>query len=390
MNITLNSGRIWPSPCARSATLGLASLAVVGGVILSGQARADLPPLSATAIANGATITQAQGFEFVNIGSPGNAPVPREFQDQLQYRPQLGSVDHAFGMSRTEVTYGQYLPFVQSYVQLYGGESASFTFLGSGIVFRGGNDRDPANYSVAPGLMNSPVGVGWRYAARYCNWLSNGRATTAAAFNTGAYEVSTFYVEGSTTPPHERIERLPGAQFFMPTLSEWTKAFYFDGNRYGPGQPGCWQYPTTSDQSPLLGLPSQGGQTSAGLGFRGIRTPLPVVSYPTVMSPWGLFDGSGGAEEWLEEAPVGDYFNFRYTRGTAQMDGLAVTEDTLSWYFVNHTQSADGFGGIRLATTIPTPSSGALLLVTLLLSHRHRTRQTTSRSARLVPTKPNR
>ena len=335
-------------------------LALVGMAACSEFVLADLPPLSPAAMANGASVMRVAGFEFVSIGGLGNAPVPRDMQVGFQYRPQLATVDYNYAVSRTEVTYAEYLPFVRAYVTHFDPTTVpSFNLEGEGILFAGGDTRNPQNYYLRPGYEHSAANVGYRFGARYCNWLNNDRANTAAALSTGAYDASTFlpdYTDGS----QDHVARLPGAKFFMPTLSEWTKAMYFDGNRFGAGQAGYWEFPTASNNVPAFGLPSDGGETSAGLPNIGISTPLPVASYTNAMSPWGLFDGSGGAEEWLEESVSFDPQS-RYTRGTG-FYGSPASGDQIEWVRGLHSLGISNVAGIRIATVIPSVPTGLVVL----------------------------
>ena len=94
-------------------------------------------------------------------------------------------MNYSFAISRTEVTYSEYLPFVRAYASHFG-DDRTFALIGGGIDRLPGSDRDPNNYVIIPGYEHSPVEVGWRYAARFCNWLSNDRRTDAAAFMSGS------------------------------------------------------------------------------------------------------------------------------------------------------------------------------------------------------------
>jgi len=350
---------------AKSITCA-AALAVL--TIVAATAQADLPPLSPRALGNGASITRAAGYEFVTVGNPGNAPVPAQLQDDTGgvVRPDLGVVNYSFAISRTEVTYSEYLPFVRAYASHFG-DDRTFALVGSGIAVLPGSDRDPNNYVIIPGYENSTAEVGWRYAARFCNWLSNDRRSDAAAFMSGSYDASTFGPPDTSLPPQDNYNRQPGARFFLPTLNEWTKAMYYDPSRYGQGQAGYWSYPTSSDIQPAFGLPSAGGESSFALVRRGIFVPLAPASYPSVMSPWGLFDGSGGAAEWLED---GADRRVRYTRGSAQFD---FGSDLIGWDPQSNAQDLSFPMGIRLGMAVPTPSAAlTVVLGSLLLFRRSR------------------
>jgi sulfatase modifying factor 1 len=336
--------------------------------LVAATAQADLPPLSQRALGNGASITRAAGYEFVTIGNPGNAPVPAQLQDDTGgvVRPDLGVVNYSFAISRTEVTYSDYLPFVRAYASHFG-DDRTFALIGRGIDRLPGSDRDPNNYVIIPGYEHSPVEVGWRYAARFCNWLSNDRRSDAAAFMSGSYDASTFGPPDTSLPPQDNYNRQPGARYFLPTLNEWTKAMYYDPSRYSPSQAGYWSYPTSSDSEPVFGLPEEGGESSYFLVNRGLFVPLAPASYPSIMSPWGLFDGSGGASEWLED---GANRRYRYTRGAAQ---FGFGRDLIGWFPELNELDLSLLGGIRLGLVVPTPSAGlTVVLGSLLLVRRSR------------------
>src|SRR5690606_36322403 len=167
--------------------------------------------------------------------------------------------------------------------------------------------------------------MGWRYIARYCNWLHNGMPTGPDAeqwaFETGAYDTSTFTrnPDGSF---NDQRERSPGARFFIPSWDEWVKAVYWDPER-NEGEGGWRMYPY-GDTVPVPGDPDEGGQTNASLNDVGT---FDVGSYPDWTTPWGLLDASGGATEWLEFAS--DNGLLRGAKGTTvstPLDGLPRQE----------------------------------------------------------------
>jgi formylglycine-generating enzyme required for sulfatase activity len=334
--------------------------------IVAATAQADLPPLSPRALGNGASVTRAAGYEFVTVGNPGNTPASRAIQDTPYYRSDLGSVDYTFAIARTEVTYSEYLPFVRAYARHFG-DDPTFALIGRGIAVLPGSDRDPNNYVVKPGYESAVAEVGWRYAARFCNWLSNDRRSDVLAFMSGSYDATTFGPPDTSLPPQDNYNRQPSARFFLPTLNEWTKAMHYDPSRYGPGHAGYWTYPTSADNQPAFGLPAEGGESSSGLANLGYLVTLPPASYPSIMSPWGLFDGSGGAAEWLED---GIDRRSRYTRGSAQ---LGFYSDLIGWDPQANAQDLSFLMGIRLGMVVPTPSAAlTVVLGSLLLFRRSR------------------
>lgn len=252
------------------------------------------------------------------------------------------------------VTTQEWYEFVQAYGPYVDSDFANSTsFTGYGIVQTG-----PSMYYMAPGAVNKPVEVGWRFAAIYCNWLHNNKGSSRESFETGAYDVSTF--GGDPGLFTDQREHSPGARYWLPTHAEWVKAAHFDPDRYGSGLPGYWLYPNSSDVAPVQGAPGV-GQTSAGTTI--LRD---VASYRDVQSPWGLWDVSGGVSEWTEgyEEALDVPLAWRIAEGTGyyglppvlveQFDGIDA------WFF--RAPWASDFG-IRIARAVPTPSGTCVVLL---------------------------
>lgn len=206
--------------------------------------------------------------------------------------------------------------------------------------------------SLLPGVdPQQPTNIGWEYAARYANWLHNGKVNELWAFESGVYDTSTFGENGDGTLTHD-VEPAAGARFWLPRRDEWVKAAHYDPDRYGAGEGGYWQFGDSSDTQPVGDLlPGEGGERNA---FQDL-TVLPVGSFPDVQSPWGLLDISGGEEEWLSEFdPLG--FSLR-TDGTGHGNSWSddpLTEDRLEF----GRSISPGFpNGFRLATVVPAPGS---------------------------------
>ncbi len=134
-------------------------------------------------------------------------------------------------------------------------------------------------YAMVPGTEEYPTNLSWRFAARFCNWLHNDQSLTQGAFESGAYDTSTFTTNPDGTINDQAV-RSPGARFWIPSENEWIKATYYDPNRYGPGQDGYWLQPAGHTEPLISGDPDQGGETSAGTTLFAI----PVGLYATRMS----------------------------------------------------------------------------------------------------------
>src|SRR5262245_20060463 len=255
----------------------------------------------------------------------------------------IGRVDHELRMTRTELTTNQWLEFVDAYTRVNPAAAFDVALYGSHI-FRTSNDPAHFGWTISADAQQAPADMGWYYAARYCNWLCNGKANTLAAFENGAYDASTFPTDGTFGG---QLLHTTGAQFWIPTLDEWTKAMHWDPNKYGPGIGGYWLYPHSKDVPPIGGLPgTPGAETGAGTYDGGGFRIYPVGSYPNAQSPWGLLDGSGGVREWLENAR--DY-DVRATRGSWNPE--STSWDRLD--LINGTHFDIAFAGLRIASAVP-------------------------------------
>jgi formylglycine-generating enzyme required for sulfatase activity len=228
---------------------------------------------------------------WATITHPGNAPYV--YNDFFGREIRVGGVDHEYQISRTETTATEWLEFVRAQApHLDGFEAISPEFMSQYINF----SPVTGDYFVFPGYENVAVEGSWRYGARFCNWLSNDKAINREAFESGAYNVSTFGFnpDGSFT---DQIAHSPGAKYWIPTQDELVKASHWDPNRGGPGTPGYWFYPHSSDTAPVQGAPGV-GETNGGTGDQ-----YDVASYKDVQSPLGLWDTTGGVTEWTESLP---------------------------------------------------------------------------------------
>ncbi|MFT5422845.1 MAG: hypothetical protein ACI89L_000614 [Phycisphaerales bacterium] len=290
------------------------------------------------------------GFDWATVTDVGNRDT-NATEAPLFDGHSVGGVNYTYRISKTEMTAGQWFEFVNAYTPYYDGNPGLTTFKGQWI----GYDSINGTHYLNPAAENFATVVNWRLAARYCNWLHNGKVNEQWAFESGAYDTSTFGVDENNDLTDQR-ERSPGAKFWIPSLDEWVKAMYWDpakDNGEGEELGGYWKYPTSSDEVPVSGVPGV-GETSAGT-----RTVFDVGSYTDVTSPWGLFDGSGGEREWLETLTAGN--TFRMLAGTdylSSADSIALTDridkvDAASVLFAS--------GTLRIAGIVPSPGTSVLV-----------------------------
>lgn len=303
-------------------------------------------------------------LDFVTVGAAGNRATNALETPSYPDTPR-GSVGYEFRMMRTELTIAQHFEFAQAYLQ----------FNPQAIhdpVFRGGLVRTADDRLVMlPGTENTASPTSWHMAARMCNWYHNGKVNEAWAFESGAYDTSTFV----QLPDGSRLDQLTrslGARFWIPSVDEWIKAAYYDPNRYGQGIEGYWQQPNGTNTTLISDYPQNGGQTNAGSGVD-IFSLMPVGQYPGTQSPWGLLDVSGGMIEWLEDLVDVLYSRDRQHAGSFQGQSLYMFRDPIDLVLRGGARAADQALGIRLAAAIPAPGSVLILSCsTLLLTTRRR------------------
>ncbi|MFM9957812.1 MAG: SUMF1/EgtB/PvdO family nonheme iron enzyme [Phycisphaerales bacterium] len=236
------------------------------------------------------------GFQWATITHPGNAPY--SVPPNIGQPRTVGRVDYVYRISKTEMSAADWAPFANANLRIGDPwEIGLEAYFGQMLDIGPGGVLQPRTDIPAGDRLNLGS-VTWYDAARYCNWLHNGKTETREAMEYGAYDLRHVPANppSNITPP----TRLPGATFFIPTGDEWVKAVHFDPNRYGTEQPGYWDYPYSSNLPPVPG-PVGVGTTNAGY-FPDGTDPLAfrVGAYSDVVAPWGLLDASGGRSEWLE------------------------------------------------------------------------------------------
>jgi hypothetical protein len=309
-------------------------------------------------------------FDFVTIGAVGNAPWLGN--DPLGLAHGRGRVDYEYRIGRLEVTTSQWMEFANTYSILGGswtffakptrwGAEVDPTYSGPGQRYRLRDVSDAARIPVN--------GITWRTAAQFANWLHNDKAPSIAALQDGAYDISTFSTNPNQTF-NDQLTHHPGAKYWIPTLDEWIKAAHYDPNRYGAGQGGYWEYKNSSDSLATPGLPGV-GETSAGLLLpNGDEQDIPLGAYFDHVSPWGLWDTSGGMAELLEEAIWPGAFTQRLLAGSYAGDEFWHLRDQLAGLSSRSPNAAAHGDGLRIASSVPTPGVGSVLICLFLAHYR--------------------
>ena len=320
-------------------------------------------------------------FDWATIGAVGNPGLDESIDPFTLGR---GSVDYRYRISKLEITTGQWMEYVNTF-STQGDAYADF-----GRPLNWGAQVDPTydgpgrrwRLRDVPNAGRLPVtSLTWRQAARYTNWLHNNKLSSFDALVTGAYDTTTWgwnKVDGYT----DDERRLPGAKYWIPTLDEWMKAAHYDPNKNGEGEGGWWLHPNGTDDVLTPGLPGEGGQTSGGLNTVNPdgEWEIPLGASEDVTSPWGLYDISGGADEWVEtyideeqraRVFMGSWAGFHawFTFDQAWAMGGAMTPE-----------SSNFSTSFRIASAIPGPGSMVVILVVCSLHGTRRKREERSAS----------
>lgn len=309
------------------------------------------------------------GFDWVTITAPNNEPYNRIDQSSGRRVTGRGSVSYNYRIGRTEVSTAQWLEFYNSASMREG----NIPFVELPVIWGAVQDHDYTGPGTRHRLIDGAsgqwpcVGMTWRTAAVYCNWLHNGKSSDPSAFASGAYDISTFRDNGDIYL--DQAEHSHGALYWIPTLDERMKATHFDPNKDGVG--GWWLYPNGSDTPLTYGIPGV-GQANAGFNLPNDgEAQIPLGAYPDQTTPWGLLDAAGASREFLETIlyiPEQSYRG-RFTSGSFfggfsidRVDAVAsVLPEQLS---TNH--------GLRLASIPSLPGAMSLAMCGVWCSAKRR------------------
>jgi len=317
----------------------------------------------------GTAQAQTYNIDFVTIGDVGNRDTR---PDETPWLPEerIGRVDYEYRIARNKLTTYDYLEFVRAYAPYYEGQINNRNFLGHWLK------ATPDGFGgwvfdTKQGTEGYAASLTWEMAARYANWLHNGKADEKAAFENGVYDTSTFYYADGRY--QHQAEHNPDAKFWLPTIDEYAKAVYWDPEK-NDGEGGYWRYPDGGDETLIAGFPEDGGETIGDTFYNDgyFFGAWDMNQYPDVRSPWGLLDVSGTLPDWLET-----YSNS--TTGSRSLGGSLAHD--IFYSSLDRIDSWDGrspdsspWGSLRLITTVPSPS-GVVPLCAIALGLLHRKRR---------------
>jgi formylglycine-generating enzyme required for sulfatase activity len=318
---------------------------------------------------------------WVTVGNPGNVGEASGWGTG-QGGPEriCGSVAYAYNIGKYEVTAGQYMVFlnavggVDTYA-LYNMDMTRADWGGCGITRSGGGtEGDPYTYAVPPDLANRPVNyVSWGDAARFANWLTNGKPKGVQG--PGTTEAGVYSLNGAITDADLLSVAVPGAEqrgewssgakpyFLLTSEDEWYKAAYYDRDTSS-----YFDYSTSSDTAPGSDMGDASGNNA---NHKGASTyPIDSGKYTTVAgefqnsdSPYGTFDQGGNVWEW-NEAVIGSYRGLR-GGGFGNSDLILSASFRYSDIYFCQPANEDPGVGFRVSV-VPEPATLSLLALLAL------------------------
>ena len=166
--------------------------------------------------------------------------------DNLADTTSYGYVSYQFKIQTYPVTNNEYAGFLNS-VAKDGASTKKLYDTRMSDEARGGIVRTGTfpnyNYSVKANMGDKPVNfVNWFNAARFVNWVSNGRLESPQTTESGVY---TFTLINGQINTSVKINKNNNNSYWIPTESEWYKAAYYDS-----GNTSYFNYATASNSLP--------------------------------------------------------------------------------------------------------------------------------------------
>lgn len=155
----------------------------------------------------------------------------------------IGSVSYGYKIGKFKVTNCEYAEFLNAIASTdtYGLYDPYMSYDRGGIIQEGTNGSHI--YTVRTNMGNKPVlQLTWLDAARYCNWLHNGKPNGPQ--NGGTTEDGAYTLNGIMSS-YYAINKNVSAKYWIPLDDEWYKAAYYNGNNQT-----YWQYATQSNDEP--------------------------------------------------------------------------------------------------------------------------------------------
>ncbi len=298
----------------------------------------------------------ALSIDWVTVGDPGNAP---DTQVMTGYGASTGTtgygaVSYSYRIGKYEVTNAEYVEFLNAVAVT----DTNSLYSGFGFITQSGSSGS-YSYAVGAGNENRPVAfVKFHDTLRFANWLHNGQPTGTQGIGTtegGAYTITAAGIAANS------IVRNAGANIFLTSEDEWYKAAYYDAVSLS-----YFDNPFGTDIAPTCSTPSATPNTANCGPAVGMETV--VGAYTGSISPYGAFDMGGNLSEWNESVDPNFPLEYRVLRGGNYFDNPVAPDTALG--SEKRWGGPIAFGGdiagFRVASLIPEPGTGLLVMTGLI------------------------
>ena len=174
------------------------------------------------------------------------------------------------------------------------------------------SNNGTVSYTIDAGLEDYPVTyVSWFDAARYANWMANGKPSGSQGPTTtenGAYNLAASTIIRNAINPN--TEAPP--TFWLLNESEWYTSAYLKSDATA-----LWAYPTQSNTAPDANGSNPANLANFGSAFDGTT---PVGFFDRSPGPFGTFDQAGNVREWTESLDTSSGAPVRIIRGGSWAD----------------------------------------------------------------------
>jgi len=216
----------------------------------------------------------------------------------------------SFKIANFEITNAQYADFLNAIAKT--NLKNLYSPLMANIGIHKNSNKGPVSYSVDASLEDYPVAyVSWFDAARYANWMANGKPTGAQSPTTtenGVYNLGASSIVRNAINPNTG----KSPTFWLLNESEWYTSAYLKSDATA-----LWAYPTQSNTAP-----DANGSNPANLANFGsvFGETTPVGFFDQCPGPFGTFDQGGNVREWTESLDTSSGAPMRIIRGGSWAD----------------------------------------------------------------------
>jgi len=215
-----------------------------------------------------------------------------------------------FLIQKNEVTISEYNDFLNAIAKVDVNGLYSPLMANHGI--KRSSSSGSLTYLVESGSENYPVTyVSWLDAARYANWLANGKPTGAQSPTTtenGVYNLEASSIVRNAINPNTGK---PPTHWLL-NESEWYTSAHLKSDATA-----LWAYPTQSNTAPDANGSNPANLANFGSAFEGTT---PVGFFDRSPGPFGTFDQAGNVREWTESLDTSSGAPMRIIRGGSWAD----------------------------------------------------------------------